>query len=177
MHYSMPVSSPRRRTVVTPLLVLVLGLLAIGMIAVLQSRSTASRDAQLKLATVKLELSKLQTAPFQAHASTGGSPAVAMRLIKTGKRRIEVTLATLRRDAPPAELRVVRAPLRANYTAIDRIYLLGASDAGYGREADKLGTAARADAAPPPDCSTRRAASTTTARHWRSGRRRSARRP
>jgi hypothetical protein len=31
----MPVSSPRRRTVVTPLLVLVLGLLPIGMIAVL----------------------------------------------------------------------------------------------------------------------------------------------
>ena len=29
---------------------------------------------QLKLATVTLELSELQTAPFQAHASTGGSP-------------------------------------------------------------------------------------------------------
>ena len=121
MHYSMPVITLRRRTVLTPLLVLVLGLLAIGMIAVLQSRSTASRDAQLKLATVKLELSKLQTAPFQAHASTGGSPVVALRLITTGKRRIEVTLAALRRDAPPAELRAVQGPLGANYSALDQL--------------------------------------------------------
>jgi hypothetical protein len=46
----MSAGPPRRRTFVTPLLVLVLGLIAIGMIAVLQSRSTLSRDAQLRLA-------------------------------------------------------------------------------------------------------------------------------
>ena len=126
----MSAGPPRRRTVVTPLLVLVLGLIAIGMIAVLQSRSTSSRDAQLKLATVKLELSKLQTAPFQAHASTGGSPKVARMLIDSGERRIAVTLAALRRDGPPADLRAIRGPLRANYTKLDRIYVLGASDAG-----------------------------------------------
>ena len=109
----------------------------------LQSRSTASRDAQLKLATVKLELSKLQTAPFQAHASTGGSPVKARRLITANKSKIEATLATLDRDTPPAQLRQIRGPLRVNYAAVDAIYALGASEVGYGREADQLGTKAR----------------------------------
>jgi diguanylate cyclase (GGDEF)-like protein len=130
------------RPVAAPLLVLVLGLLAIATITVLQSRSTASRDAELKLATVKLELSKLQTAPFQAHESTGGSPAEARRMITASKGKIRATLAVLERDTPPAKLREARGPLRVNYAAVDAIYALGASNVGYGREADTLGTAA-----------------------------------
>ncbi len=133
MQYSMNVSSSgwaRLRPVAAPLLVLVLGLVAIGMISLLQSRSNASRDAQLKLATVKIELGKLQNAPFQARAATGGSPAAAMSMIKAGKRRIGITLGALGRDAPPAELQAVQGPLRKNYAALDRIYVLGASDVG-----------------------------------------------
>ena len=34
-------------------------------------------------------------------------------------------------------------PLRANYAAVDKIYALGASEVGYGRAADQLGTEAR----------------------------------
>jgi diguanylate cyclase (GGDEF)-like protein len=44
-------------------------------------------------------------------------------------------------------LRKTRAPLRANYAAVEAIYKLGASDVGYGREADQLGTRARGFAA------------------------------
>jgi diguanylate cyclase (GGDEF)-like protein len=132
----------RLRPVAAPLLVFVLGLLAIGTITLLQARSTASRDAQLELATVKLELSKLQTAPFQAHASTGGSPTKARALIKASKGEIAATLAALDRKSPPATLQQARGPLRVNYAAVDAIYALGASDVGYGREADQLGTAA-----------------------------------
>jgi diguanylate cyclase (GGDEF)-like protein len=145
MHHPMTVfrrAWARLRPVAAPVLVLVLGLLAIAAIAVLQSRSTASRDAELKLAAVTLELSKLQTAPFQAHASTGGSPVEALKLIKAGKGTIGATLAALNREAPPAVLRETRKPLRANYAAVDAIYALGASDVGYGREADQLATAA-----------------------------------
>jgi diguanylate cyclase (GGDEF)-like protein len=130
----------RLRPVAPPLLVLVLGLLAIATITALQSRSAASRDAQLKLATVKIELGKLQTAPFQAHASTGGSPLLARRLIRSSKGKIDATLAALGRSDPPAELRALRRPLRANYATIDKIYALGASDVGYGRAADALAT-------------------------------------
>jgi diguanylate cyclase (GGDEF)-like protein len=133
----------RLRPVAAPLLVLVLGLLAIAAITVLQSRSTASRDAELKLTTVTLELSELQTAPFQAHASTGGSPVKARRMINANKATIGATLAALDRGSPPAVLHQTRGPLRANYAAIDAIYALGASDVGYGREADELGTEAR----------------------------------
>ena len=132
----------RLRPVAAPLLVLVLGLLAIGAITLLQERSTASRDAQLKLATVKLELSKLQTAPFQAHEATGGSPLKARRQMTTGKETITATLAALDREAPPAPLRQTRRPLLANYAAIDAIYFLGASEVGYGREADQLASVA-----------------------------------
>ena len=130
------------RPVAAPILVLVLGLLAIAAITVLQSRSTASRDAELKLATVKLELSKLQTAPFQAHESTGGSPVRARRMITASKGKIRATLTALNRDTPPAKLRETRGPLRVNYAAVDAIYALGASEVGYGREADNLATAA-----------------------------------
>jgi len=137
----------RLRPVAAPLLVLVLGVLAIGAITLLQARSTASRDAQLKLGTVKLELSELQSAPFQAHASTGGSPVQARRMIDANKRAITSTLAALDREAPPAALGEAQGPLRANFTAVDAIYALGASDVGYGREADKLGTVARRAAA------------------------------
>ena len=146
MQHSMNLSQrawARLRPVAAPSLVLVLGLLAIAAITVLQSRSTASRDAELKLATVKLELSKLQTAPFQAHESTGGSPVKARRLITASKGKISATLAALERDNPPAQLREIRDPLRANYAAVDAIYALGASDVGYGREADQLATKAR----------------------------------
>jgi len=129
--------------VAAPLLVLLLGLVAIASILTLQARSTASRDAQLKLATVTLELSELQTAPFQAHASTGGSPVKARARIDGNKAKIEATLAALNREAPPAALRKTRGPLRANYAAVDKIYALGASEAGYGRAADQLGTEAR----------------------------------
>jgi len=131
------------RPVAAPLLVLLLGLVAIASILALQARSTASRDAQLKLATVTLELSELQTAPFQAHASTGGSPVIARRKMDGNKAKIDATLAALDREAPPAALGKTRGPLRANYAAVDKIYALGASDAGYGRAADQLGTEAR----------------------------------
>jgi two-component system, cell cycle response regulator len=132
----------RLRPIAPPLLVLVLGLVAIGMITVLQARSTASRDAQLQLATVKTELSKLQTAPFQAHKQTGGSPVLALRAMNTSKRSIGTTLSALEGDEPAAQLREARGPLRRNYAALDRVYRLGASKVGYGREADDLGTVA-----------------------------------
>jgi diguanylate cyclase (GGDEF)-like protein len=132
----------RLRAVAAPVLVLVLGCLAIAAITLLQARSTAGRDAQLKIASVELELSKLQTAPFQAHASTGGDPVRAAALIKAGKGKIATTLASLDRGSAPPELRAAREPLRANAAAIDKIYALGASAAGYGRAADNLASAA-----------------------------------
>jgi hypothetical protein len=131
------------RPVAAPALVLVLGLLAIATIAVLQSRSTASRHAELKLAAITLALSKLQVAPFQAHVSTGGSPIKARRLIDAHTATIDTTLAALERDSPPAALRQTRGPLRTNSAAIEAIYALGASDVGYGREADQHGTKSR----------------------------------
>jgi len=136
------ISNPRLRAFATPLAVLTLGLIAIAAITLLQSRASASRDAQLKLATVKIELNRLQTAPFQAHASTGGSPAVARTLMRTGKRRIATTLGALERNSPPAPLHEVARPLRADYAALDRIYVLGASKVGYGKEADGLAAVA-----------------------------------
>jgi diguanylate cyclase (GGDEF)-like protein len=143
--YTMPFSRralPPLRSVAAPAVVLVLGLIAIGAITLLQSRASAGRDAQLTLATVKIELNQLQGAPFKAHASTGGSPVVARKLMRTGKRRIATALAALERSSPRAPLNDIAGPLRDDYAALDRIYLLGASGVGYGKEADGLGAVA-----------------------------------
>ncbi len=133
----------RLRTVAVPLLVFVLGLTAIGMITLLESRADASRDAQIQLATVEIELNKLQVVPFTADASTGGSPALARELMQTGKRRVGDRLGDLERGSPPAALLEVSGPLRANYAALDQIYALGASGAGYRlQKVDALAAAA-----------------------------------
>jgi hypothetical protein len=108
-----------KRTLALPILVLALGLAAIAAITVLQQRSDAGRDAELHLATIKIELNQLQTAPLQADRRTGGSPALTRKLMKTGKQRIGDALADLRRQSPPAELRELSVPLRANYAALD----------------------------------------------------------
>jgi diguanylate cyclase (GGDEF)-like protein len=131
-HESMP------RTKVVPALVLVLGVAAIVAIALLLQRSDASHDAELKLANVRVELHKLQNAPFQASPTTGGSPEVAARLMRTGKRRIRRTLDELSDASPPAPLARIEQPLRKDYLALDAIYAIGASGREYGREADRL---------------------------------------
>jgi len=103
-----------KRILALPIVVLALGLAAIAAITVLQQRSDAGRDAELALATIKIELNQLQNAPFRADKSTGGSPALARRLMRDGKQRIGDALAELRRQSPPAQLHELSAPLRAD---------------------------------------------------------------
>jgi len=129
------------RIVAVPLVALLLCVGAITSTTLLLQRSNEARGAQLSLAKVEKELSLLQTAPFQAHTSTGGSPAVASRAIATGKRHVSDTLERLGDGSAPAALGRVRGPLRANYAAIDQIYTLGVTH-GYGPRADRLGAVA-----------------------------------
>jgi diguanylate cyclase (GGDEF)-like protein len=129
-----------RRTKAVPAVVLALGLAVIAAITLLQQRSDTSRDAELKLAGVKTELNQLQIAPFRANVKTGGSPVVARRQMRTGKHRITEALAELERQSPPPELGQLAAPLRADFVALDQIYAIGISGAGYGRRADLLAT-------------------------------------
>ena len=89
------------------------------------------------------ELNELQNAPFRAQASTGGSPAAALKAMQEGKRRIAATLDDLADDSPPAALRGAPGALRDNYSALDQIYVLGATGDGYlQHEADKLASVA-----------------------------------
>jgi diguanylate cyclase (GGDEF)-like protein len=127
--------------------VLALGLGAIAVIAVLQHRSVESREAELKLATVKTQLSALQGAPFRSARATGGSPRLAAALMRTGKTGIVRNLGELLRESPPAALRRVSAPMRANFAALDRIYRIGVATGEFGRRADQTAaTAARENA-------------------------------
>jgi diguanylate cyclase (GGDEF)-like protein len=127
-----------KRTKAVPGVVLALGLIAIVAIALLQQRSDASRDAELKLAQVRIELNQLQGAPFRADKSTGGSPAIAQRLMREGKHRITAALADLGRQSPPPALSELKAPLQADFDALDRIYAIGISGSGYHESADRL---------------------------------------
>jgi diguanylate cyclase (GGDEF)-like protein len=130
------------RTKTVPLLVLVLGVAAIVITTVLLQRSDAGRQAELQLAKVEVELNILQNVPFQARPQTGGSPQLAARRLRTGKRAIRRTLDELRSDSAPSSLDLIGSPLRNNYAALDAIYKIGASGREYGRDADRLGAVA-----------------------------------
>ena len=120
-----------------------LGVIAIGAISFLEHRTHASRHSELTLLTVKVELNQLQTAPFRANAHTGGSPALASGLMRTGKELIDGRLAELRgQPSPPAALRAMQAPLRANFATLDQIYAVGITKAGYDERADRLSAVA-----------------------------------
>ena len=117
-------------------------MIAIGAISLLEHRTHASRHSELTLLTVKVELNQLQTAPFRANAHTGGSPALASGLMRTGKELIGTQLAELRDHSPPSALRDMQAPLRANFATLDQIYAVGITDAGYDGRADRLSAVA-----------------------------------
>ena len=120
-----------------------LGVIAIGAISFLAHRTHSSRHAELTLLTVKVELNQLQNAPFRANAQTGGSPALARSLMRSGKGLINGQLAELRRQpAPPTTLHSMQAPLRANFATLDQIYALGITPAGYDGRADRLSAVA-----------------------------------
>jgi diguanylate cyclase (GGDEF)-like protein len=139
---------PLIRTKAVPWLALVLGLIAIGAISFLEHRTHASRHSELTLLAVKVELNQLQTAPFRANARTGGSPALAVRMMRTGKGSIGAQLGELRsQSSPPPTLRAMQAPLRANFATLDQIYAAGISQAGYDSRADRLSAIAGASAA------------------------------
>jgi len=137
--------SPVKRTsFAVPILVTVLGLAALGAIIVLQRRASDSRANELSLSMVQTDLEALQSAPFQANSGTGGSPALSAELLRTGKAEIANRLDALGRRDPPRALQELRAPLEANYSALDRIYALGVRSTGYGPAADTLsGVAAK----------------------------------
>jgi diguanylate cyclase (GGDEF)-like protein len=131
-----------------PLLVIFLGVAAIGTIVVLQQRANDGRVAELRLSGMKIELATLENVPFRATAGTGGSPAIASRLLKTGEGRITATLRDLQRNDPPPALERLQAPLSANFATLQRIYRVGVSTGTYGPEADRLsGIAAVSQAA------------------------------
>ena len=121
-----------------PLLVAALSLAAIGAITVLQRRDSAGRSAEFRLSTLKLELAKLQDAPYKANPATGGSPAIAAGLMRSGETTIASTLAELQRHNPPPALARLQAPLTAFYAVLDRVYAIGISPTGYNVEAGRL---------------------------------------
>jgi diguanylate cyclase (GGDEF)-like protein len=119
-------------------LVLVLGGVAVDAIATLQDRASADAAAEQRLGVVKADLLALQYAPLEARTSTGGSPAFAQRLLRTGERRVTRTLAELATASPPPALLQVRPALRGNFTTLQRIERVGAAPAGYGPASEQM---------------------------------------
>ncbi|MDX6664825.1 MAG: hypothetical protein QOG68_1031 [Solirubrobacteraceae bacterium] len=130
--------TPTRRIGLIFCAVLALAAAAAAAIIVLQRRSDDSRVTQLQIAEVKKDLHVLQIAPFQASKTTGGSPALASMLLRTGRKRIGEGLAAVDRADPPASVNGMRALFAQDNRLLDRIYTLGATGVGYGREADQL---------------------------------------
>ena len=110
------------RTLLVPVLVLVLGVGAIISIISLQAHARSSAEAQLQLAHVENAVNALQIAPFRAMPMLGGTPASARASMDAGKLDIDTTLAELRADEGPAELRLISAPLHRDYALLEQIY-------------------------------------------------------
>jgi diguanylate cyclase (GGDEF)-like protein len=113
------------RTLLVPVLVLVLGVGAIASITQLQAQSRQSAEAQLKLARVENAINALQSAPFRAVKDIGGSPVIARAAMDGGRREIDGTLAQLNAGSPPAQLRSLPAMLQQNDVTLERIYNTG----------------------------------------------------
>jgi diguanylate cyclase (GGDEF)-like protein len=117
---------PMPRTMLVPVLVLVLGVGAIASITGLEAQSRESAEAQLKLTRVENSLNVLQAAPFRASPELGGSPALARGLLDSGRREIDRAVAELRDASAPPELQRLPRALRNNYATLERIYTTGA---------------------------------------------------
>jgi diguanylate cyclase (GGDEF)-like protein len=137
-------TSPGWRPWTVPVIGLALAIAAIATTLTLQRQENNAHNAQLDLQAVKLELSKLQSAPFQAHASTGGNPELAAGLMTEGRQRIADSLEDLEASSRPAALDGLAPLLKANNAKLDGIYELGASGVGYQAEADRLAGESRA---------------------------------
>ena len=117
-----PNRPPMLRTLLVPVLVLVLVVGAFASITALHSRAHASADAQLKLARTENALNALQAAPFFSNPTLGGSPAVGRGLLDRGMREIDQTVAELSRTSPPPAVLLLAAPLKENYATLEDIY-------------------------------------------------------
>jgi diguanylate cyclase (GGDEF)-like protein len=131
--HNLPNKTTRSKFV--PALVLLLGFFTIATIVQLEHQASGHRQAQLELAILRTDLSQLQGAPLKASPVTGGSPALARSLTRTGKRRVTQTLSALRRETPMAQLDGLDGRLDANFATLDQIIALGASDLDFNEKA------------------------------------------
>jgi diguanylate cyclase (GGDEF)-like protein len=115
-----------KRTMLVPVLVLVLGMGAIASLVELQAQSQDGAAAQLKLTRVENSLNALQAAPFRASPQLGGSPAIARGLLDSGRREIDRAVAELRVASAPPELQQLPRALRNNYATLEAIYATAA---------------------------------------------------
>ncbi|HEY3766865.1 MAG TPA: hypothetical protein VGL44_17000 [Gaiellales bacterium] len=128
--------------------VVVLCTVALAAIVHLERNAQADSHAQLRLAGVARQLDALETAPFRARPGTGGSPAMARRLLTYGERRVRRAQDGLEDAAPPNAL--IRLPRLTHeyFGTLEAIYRVGISPAGYGAQADHLSGLGRAARTP-----------------------------
>ncbi len=118
---------------------IVLALSSTAVITALQVRASSSRDAQVALGQVEREFDALQSVPYEAIGAPGGSSGYVRvgERMSSSERRIEKTLADLRKDASTAHLNSVTRPYRANVATLEEIRSL--LSRGRGTSADELG--------------------------------------
>ena len=104
----------------------------------LQRNAAASSRSQLALQQASNDLEGLASVPFTARPATGGTPASALRHLRTGERSVTTTLDHLRGGSSPAQLGPAPAQARSYFHTLHEIYLVGISPAGTGPRADHL---------------------------------------
>jgi diguanylate cyclase (GGDEF)-like protein len=115
-----------------PALVLVLSAFTILAIVALERRTTASRDAEARVARIDAAVARLQPQPFGSTGLGGTTPSSIYAAIAADQRAITLALADLGGHHPPPALEALKAPLRANFEAIDALLPLTTS-ATFGR--------------------------------------------
>ncbi len=115
---------------------------AFGTIVRLQWNAASSSASQLALQRAATDLQTLQSVPFAARPQNGGTAAGALLRLHSGERQVKATLAGLLHGSPPPTLAQTPAQMRHFFATLHRIYLVGISPAGYGRQADHLAAVA-----------------------------------
>jgi diguanylate cyclase (GGDEF)-like protein len=128
----------RRRVslLVVPLLVICLAFGAAGTVAALQSQAQHSREQVVTIAGITADLAQLESAPFNARARAGGSPAGARAEISADDHAILSKTAALLRSGPRTrQLIEIPGLLRETGPTIAAILRLAGSRAGYAQRA------------------------------------------
>ena len=119
------------RTGFIPVIGLALAIASGVGLVVLQNRATRNYRAQVTLVRAENKLNQVQGMPWQVQNPRYGSPGQIKASMKASEGSILATLDRLQRSTSTSDLALALAPVRANFTSLDKIFAMGLKPGGW----------------------------------------------